>query len=143
MRSQGDLREVGFQLHQHVSGGAFAPPLTFFLFRTSTPSLSRLPGRIHTPGSNAEPCLASSLKAFRLGFYGVRHQCSFHCHVSEDITPTEKQDLEYRFWEKCNGGKIQYVRYPEETGGLRKPPDFVLCAWRRTFLMGESPESAR
>jgi len=37
---------------------------------------------------------------------------SFHCHVSEDITPTEKQDLEYRFWELCNGGKIQYVRYP-------------------------------
>jgi ribonucleoside-triphosphate reductase len=37
---------------------------------------------------------------------------SFHCHVSEDITPTEKQDTEYRFWEKCNGGKIQYVRYP-------------------------------
>ena len=36
---------------------------------------------------------------------------SFHCHVTEDITPTEKQDLEYRFWEKCNGGKIQYVRY--------------------------------
>ena len=37
---------------------------------------------------------------------------SFHCHVSEDITPTEKQDSEYRFWELCNGGKIQYVRYP-------------------------------
>lgn len=37
---------------------------------------------------------------------------SFHCHVSEDITPTEKQDKEYRFWELCNGGKIQYVRYP-------------------------------
>ncbi|MDD3368322.1 MAG: anaerobic ribonucleoside-triphosphate reductase [Lachnospiraceae bacterium] len=37
---------------------------------------------------------------------------SFHCHVTEDITPTEKQDKEYRFWELCNGGKIQYVRYP-------------------------------
>lgn len=37
---------------------------------------------------------------------------SFHCHVAEDITPTEKQDKEYRFWELCNGGKIQYVRYP-------------------------------
>ncbi len=37
---------------------------------------------------------------------------SFHCHVSENITPTEKQDCEYRFWELCNGGKIQYVRYP-------------------------------
>ncbi len=36
---------------------------------------------------------------------------SFHCHVTEDITPIEKQDLEGRFWELCNGGKIQYVRY--------------------------------
>jgi len=37
---------------------------------------------------------------------------SFHCHVSEEITPIQKQDLEYRFWELSNGGKIQYVRYP-------------------------------
>ena len=37
---------------------------------------------------------------------------SFHCHVAEDITPIQKQDLEGRFWELCNGGKIQYVRYP-------------------------------
>lgn len=37
---------------------------------------------------------------------------SFHCHVTEEITPIEKQDCEGRFWELCNGGKIQYVRYP-------------------------------
>ena len=37
---------------------------------------------------------------------------SFHCHVSENITPIQKQDLEYRFWELSNGGKIQYVKYP-------------------------------
>ena len=37
---------------------------------------------------------------------------SFHCHVSEDITPIEKQDLENRFWNLLNGGKIQYVKYP-------------------------------
>ena len=37
---------------------------------------------------------------------------SFHCHVSEDITPIEKQDLEHRFWNSMNGGKIQYVKYP-------------------------------
>lgn len=37
---------------------------------------------------------------------------SFHCHVSEDINPIEKQDLEGRFWDFFNGGKIQYVRYP-------------------------------
>ena len=37
---------------------------------------------------------------------------SFHCHVTENITPIEKQDLEYRFWDLSNGGKIQYVKYP-------------------------------
>ena len=36
----------------------------------------------------------------------------FHCHVTEEITPIEKQNLEYRFWEMSNGGKIQYVKYP-------------------------------
>ncbi len=37
---------------------------------------------------------------------------SFHCHVSEKITPIEKQDCEKRFWDLMNGGKIQYVKYP-------------------------------
>ena len=38
---------------------------------------------------------------------------SFHCHVSEDITPIQKQNLENRFWNLMNGGKIQYVKYPK------------------------------
>ena len=37
---------------------------------------------------------------------------SFHCHVAEEISPVEKQDLENRFWDLFNGGKIQYVKYP-------------------------------
>lgn len=37
---------------------------------------------------------------------------SFHCHVTEDISPIQKQDLEERFWDYFNGGKIQYCRYP-------------------------------
>lgn len=37
---------------------------------------------------------------------------SFHCHVTEDMSPIEKQDKEKRFWNLFNGGKIQYVRYP-------------------------------
>lgn len=36
---------------------------------------------------------------------------SFHCHVSEKMSPIEKQDKEKRFWNLFNGGKIQYVRY--------------------------------
>lgn len=37
---------------------------------------------------------------------------SFHCHVTEELTPIQKQDLEQRFWDLSNGGKIQYVKYP-------------------------------
>ena len=37
---------------------------------------------------------------------------SFHCHVTENMSPIEKQDKEGRFWNLFNGGKIQYVRYP-------------------------------
>lgn len=37
---------------------------------------------------------------------------SFHCAVWEDISPIRKQDLEGRFWDLSNGGKIQYCRYP-------------------------------
>lgn len=36
---------------------------------------------------------------------------SFHCHVTENISPIQKQDSEQRFWELFNGGKIQYCRY--------------------------------
>lgn len=36
---------------------------------------------------------------------------SFHCGVWEDITPIEKQDIEYQMFHLCNGGNIQYCRY--------------------------------
>ena len=52
---------------------------------------------------------------------------SFHCHVTEDVTPIEKQDLEGRFWELCNGGKIQYVRYPKESF----PPTYAAEKYNR------------
>ena len=37
---------------------------------------------------------------------------SFHCHVTEEISPIMKQDRERMFWDYFNGGKIQYCRYP-------------------------------
>ena len=37
---------------------------------------------------------------------------SFHCGVWEDITPIQKQDIEYPMFHLCNGGNIQYCRYP-------------------------------
>lgn len=67
----------------------------------------------------AESLCGLQVKQFRKK-YGIIENVSdreyvsngFHCHVTEDITPIQKQDLEYRFWELSNGGKIQYVKYP-------------------------------
>ena len=70
-------------------------------------------------GTPAESLCSLQVKQFREK-YGIIESVSdreyvsnsFHCHVTEDITPIEKQDLEYRFWNLFNGGKIQYVKYP-------------------------------
>ena len=70
-------------------------------------------------GTPAENLCGLQVKKFRAK-YGIVEGVSdreyvsnsFHCHVTENITPIEKQDKEYRFWELCNGGKIQYVKYP-------------------------------
>lgn len=37
---------------------------------------------------------------------------SFHCAVYEGITPIQKQDQEFKSYHLCNGGNIQYCRYP-------------------------------
>ena len=70
-------------------------------------------------GTPAESLCGLQVEQFRK-MYGIVENVSdrpyvsnsFHCHVTEDLTPIEKQDLEGRFWELCNGVKIQYVRYP-------------------------------
>ena len=70
-------------------------------------------------GTPAESLCGLQIKQFRRK-YGIVEGVSdreyvsnsFHCHVTEDITPIQKQDLEERFWNLSNGGKIQYVKYP-------------------------------
>ena len=70
-------------------------------------------------GTPAENLCGLQVKQFRKK-YGIVEGVSdreyvsnsFHCHVSEDITPIQKQNLEDRFWNLSNGGKIQYVKYP-------------------------------
>ncbi len=70
-------------------------------------------------GTPAENLCGLQVKQFRKK-YGIVESVSdkpyvsnsFHCHVSEQISPIEKQDLEGRFWDLMNGGKIQYVKYP-------------------------------
>lgn len=72
-------------------------------------------------GTPAESLCGLQVKQFR-NKYGIVENVSdreyvsnsFHCHVTENITPIQKQDLEKRFWDLFNGGKIQYVRYPIE-----------------------------
>ena len=70
-------------------------------------------------GTPAESLCGTQIVQFRKK-YGIVENVSdrpyvsnsFHCHVTEDISPIEKQDKEFRFWELSNGGKIQYVKYP-------------------------------
>lgn len=70
-------------------------------------------------GTPAESLTGKQVQQFRKMFGiipGVSDRLyvsnSFHCHVSEDITPTEKQDIEYKLFHKFLGGHIQYVKYP-------------------------------
>ena len=70
-------------------------------------------------GTPAENLCGLQVKQFRKEYGIIKNVSdrdyvsnSFHCHVTEDITPITKQNREYDFWELFNGGKIQYVRYP-------------------------------
>lgn len=70
-------------------------------------------------GTPAESLCGLQVEQFRK-LYGIVENVSdkpyvtnsFHCHVSEELSPIQKQDLENRFWDLLNGGKIQYVKYP-------------------------------
>lgn len=69
-------------------------------------------------GTPAESLCGLQVEQFRR-LYGIIENVSdkpyvsnsFHCHVSEQMSPIEKQDKEERFWQYFNGGKIQYCRY--------------------------------
>lgn len=69
-------------------------------------------------GTPAETLCGKQVTQFRKK-YGIKKGVSdreyvsnsFHCHVTENISPIQKQNLENRFWDLFNGGKIQYVKY--------------------------------
>lgn len=70
-------------------------------------------------GTPAESLCGLQVEQFKKKYGIIEHVSdrpyvsnSFHCHVTEELTPIQKQDLEGRFWNMMNGGKIQYVRYP-------------------------------
>lgn len=89
-------------------------------------------------GTPAETLCHLQVKQFRT-MYGIIEGVSdreyvsnsFHCHVTENITPIQKQDLEGRFWNLSNGGKIQYVKYP-----IGYNIDAVRTLVRRAMKMG-------
>lgn len=56
---------------------------------------------------------------------------SFHCAVYEDITPIQKQDIEYKMYHYCAGGAIQYCRYPIDYN-----KDAIITLVRRAMKMG-------
>lgn len=79
-------------------------------------------------GTPAEKLCGVQVKQFNAKYGVVKnvsdrkyYSNSFHCHVSEEITPIEKQESEHRFWDYANGGKIQYVRItnPENKEALK------------------------
>ena len=93
-------------------------------------------------GTPAESLCGLQVEQFRK-MYGIVENVSdrpyvsnsFHCHVSEEMSPIEKQDKEERFWNYFNGGKIQYVRYPL---GYNKEAikTLVLRAMKKGFYEG-------
>ena len=93
-------------------------------------------------GTPAENLCGLQVEQFRKEFGIVEHVSdrpyvsnSFHCHVTEDMSPIEKQDKEGRFWNLANGGKIQYVRYP--LGYNREAvKTLVLRAMKKGFYEG-------
>ena len=110
------------QLHHKkslVEDGSFAME-TLTHINQKVESFKQEDGRLYAIyGTPAESLCGLQVQQFRKK-HGVIENVSdreyvsnsFHCHVSEEISPIKKQDLEYRFWELINGGKIQYVKYP-------------------------------
>lgn len=68
-------------------------------------------------GTPGESLVATQVNQFRKK-YGIMKGISdreyvtnsFHCPVYADITPIEKQDIEYPMFHLCNGGNIGYAR---------------------------------
>lgn len=73
--------------------------------------------------------------------FGEYFTNSFHMHVSEPITPFEKQDAEYKMFHMCNGGHIQYVRVtnPENLQALKA---LILRGMEKGFYQGINFDSA-
>ncbi|MGL4950276.1 MAG: anaerobic ribonucleoside-triphosphate reductase, partial [Mycoplasma sp.] len=78
-------------------------------------------------GTPAESLCGTQLDQFKTKYGVIKNVSeklyftnSFHCHVSEEISPFTKQDNELELFKHFMGGHIQYTRIndPENTDGL-------------------------
>lgn len=96
-------------------------------------------------GTPAESLCGTQAKQYREytgdNQFGDYFTNSFHLHVSEDVTPFEKQDKEYELFHKCNGGHIQYVRVtnPENLQALKA---LILRGMEKGFYQGVNFDAA-
>lgn len=89
-------------------------------------------------GTPAETLCGKQIEQFRAK-YGVIEGVSsreyttnsFHDPVWENVSPIEKQNDENRFWNKFNGGKIQYCKYP-----IKYNTSAIKTLVRRAMKMG-------
>lgn len=97
-------------------------------------------------GTPAESLCGKQIKSFRAK-YGIIPGVSdkeyttnsFHCHVTADITPTEKQNREKKFWNLFNGGKIQYTK--QLSYNLKAIEKSTLRAMDYGFYYGNNTDS--
>lgn len=93
-------------------------------------------------GTPAESLCGTQVQQFR-ETYGIIPNVSdreyftnsFHCHVSEEITPFEKQDKEIDIFKLVTGGHIQYVRIPN-TNNLKALASIVERGMEKGFYQG-------
>ena len=89
-------------------------------------------------GTPAESLCGTQVEQFRKK-YGIIPKVSdrayftnsFHMHVTEDITPYEKQDAEFRYFHISSGGHIQYCRF---TNGMNL--SYISECIRRAMKLG-------
>lgn len=89
-----------------------------------------------TPAENLMGVQAKQYKEFTGDDqFGDYFSNSFHCHVSEDITPFQKQDAELELFHMINGGHIQYVRL-DNPDNLEAVKAIILRGMHMGFYQG-------
>lgn len=73
--------------------------------------------------------------------FGEYFTNSFHCHVSEDITPVEKQNYEEALFHHCEGGHIQYIRL-DNPNNWKATKKLIELGMKKGFYQGVNFDDA-